>query len=80
MSQRLKATYRGGSFVLEAPCDLPDGTEVELIVQRPRLRQPEVTDPEERARIMGELIERMQQNPIPQGSPPLTREVLHERR
>jgi predicted DNA-binding antitoxin AbrB/MazE fold protein len=80
MSQRLKARYQGGTFVPEAPCDLPEGAEVELIVQGPMVLPPEVTDPVERERILEALIERMKENPIPPDAPPLTRETLHERR
>ncbi len=80
MSQRLKATYQKGAFVPEIPCELPEGAEVELIVQEPSILPPEVTDPEERARIMEEIIDRMQNNPIPSDAPPLNRELLHERR
>jgi predicted DNA-binding antitoxin AbrB/MazE fold protein len=80
MSQRLKAIYRSGSFVPEAPFSLPEGTEVELIVQGPTTVPPEVTDPGERARILEEIIDRMQKNPIPPDAPPLTRESFHERR
>jgi hypothetical protein len=61
------------------PCDLPEGAEVELILQGPIILPPEVTEPEERMRILTEMVDRMQKNPLPAGAPPLTRESLHER-
>jgi predicted DNA-binding antitoxin AbrB/MazE fold protein len=80
MSQTLKAIYRDGAFIPQTPCDLPDGAEVELTVH-PYVIPPKVTDPEERKRIMDELIQNMKSNPIPADAPRrFTREELHERR
>jgi predicted DNA-binding antitoxin AbrB/MazE fold protein len=81
MAQTLKAIYRNGTFILQTPCELPEGAEVELTIQGPRLLPPKVTDPEERKRIMEELIYNMRANPIPADAPRrFTREELHERR
>ncbi len=80
MSQTLKAIYRDGAFIPQTPCDLPDGAEVEITVRAPNLIPPEVTDPEERRRLMDELIRNMLDNPIPENAPRPTREELHERR
>jgi hypothetical protein len=45
------------------------------------LRRPEITDPEERKRVLREVVERMKANPIPEGAPRrFTRDELHERR
>jgi predicted DNA-binding antitoxin AbrB/MazE fold protein len=79
MAQRLKARYQGGAFVPEAPYDLPEGAEVELVIEGPTIVPPEVTDPQERSRVLEQVIQRMQQNPIPPDAPPLARELLHER-
>ena len=79
MSKNLKAVYRRGAFIPETPCNLPEESEVELIVQRPVLTQPEIVDPKERASILSGLVERMQQNVLPQTAPRFTRESLHER-
>jgi hypothetical protein len=38
-----------------------------------------ITDPEERAKRMKALVERMQRNPIPANAPRFTRDELHER-
>jgi predicted DNA-binding antitoxin AbrB/MazE fold protein len=80
MSQTLKAVYRGGAFIPQTPCDLPEGSEVELTVHGPRLLPPALVGPEERARVMDELIQSMRENPIPADAPRFTREELHERR
>ena len=79
--QRLKAIFRNGAFVPQAPCDLPEETEVELTVRESGVTPPRVTDPEERKRIMEELVQNMRANPIPAEAPRrFTREELHERR
>jgi predicted DNA-binding antitoxin AbrB/MazE fold protein len=80
MAQRLKAVYQNGAFVPQAPCDLPEGSEVELTIHEPYTISPSVTDPEERKRIINQMIERMRANPIPANAPHFTREELHERR
>ncbi|HEX8069104.1 MAG TPA: antitoxin family protein [Pyrinomonadaceae bacterium] len=81
MAQNLKAIYRNGAFIPQVPCDLPEGAEVELTVHEPRRIPPTVTDPEERARILKEVVESMRSNPLPADAPRrFTREELHERR
>jgi predicted DNA-binding antitoxin AbrB/MazE fold protein len=80
MSQTLKAVYRDGAFIPQTPCDLPDGAEVEITVRAPKLIPPQVTDPEERRRILKEVVDNMLANPIPENAARLTREELHERR
>jgi predicted DNA-binding antitoxin AbrB/MazE fold protein len=80
MSQTLKAIYRDGTFIPQSPCDLPEGVEVEITVRAPSVIPPKITDPEERKRLMNELIQNMLDNPIPENAPRLTREELHERR
>jgi predicted DNA-binding antitoxin AbrB/MazE fold protein len=80
MSQRLRAIYQGGAFIPQSPCDLPENSEVELIIEAPSVIPPAVADPEERKRIMSEIVENMRNNPIPANAPRFTREELHERR
>ena len=80
MSQRLRAVYHSGCFVPKEPCDVPEGSEVELIIQGPAVLLPEVTDPEERRRILKAVLESTLSNPLPASAPRLTREELHERR
>jgi len=78
MSERLRAVYREGVFVPQVLCDLPEDSLVDLIVER--ILPPEVNDPEKRKQLLAALIERMRQNPLPDGAPRLTREELHDRR
>lgn len=80
MPQALKATYRNGAFILHTSCDLPEGAEVELLIQLSHVVSPPLSDPATKQRFLKELIERMQQNPIPLNAPHLTREMLYERR
>ena len=81
MAQRLKAIYQNGAFIPQSPCDLPENSEVDLVIERPHVLPPLVTDPEERKRILAQLVERMRSNPIPAEAPlRFTREELHERR
>ncbi len=81
MSQTLKAIYRDGAFIPQTPCDLPEGSEVELTISGPRVIQPKAADPEERKRILERMVARMRANPIPAEAPRrFTREELHERR
>jgi predicted DNA-binding antitoxin AbrB/MazE fold protein len=79
MSRSVKAVYHNGVFVTREFCDLPEGSEVELIIQGPALLPPEVKGSEEKETILRITVERMQQNPIPSRVPRLTREALHER-
>ena len=79
MIRRIRAVYRNGTFCPETPCDLPDNSEVELLVQETNVRRPSVTDPEERIRTLQRITERMQNNPLPPGAPQFSRDELHER-
>lgn len=79
MLQKLKAIYYGGAFVPRELCDVPEGAEVELIIQGSPVIHPEVTEPAERVHILRTVVERMQKNPIPVVATRLTREDLHER-
>jgi predicted DNA-binding antitoxin AbrB/MazE fold protein len=81
MAQRLRAIYQNGAFVPQSPCNLPENSEVDLVIERPHVLPPLMTDPNERRRILDQLVERMRANPIPADAPRhFTREELHERR
>jgi predicted DNA-binding antitoxin AbrB/MazE fold protein len=80
MSRRLKAVYHRGVFVPQQPCDVAEGSEVELIIQGPSILSPEVRETEAQQHILKMVVERMRQNPLPANAPRLTREALHERR
>ena len=79
MYQTVKAIYRAGTFILQEALDVPEESEMELIVQIPLVLAPEITDPTEQTRLLEIVTRRMQQNPIPAGVPHLTREELHAR-
>lgn len=80
MSQALKAIYHNGTFILKTAFDLPEGTEVELLVRSSQVVSPPISDLETKRQFLKSLIERMQQNPIPLNAPRFTRDMLHERR
>jgi predicted DNA-binding antitoxin AbrB/MazE fold protein len=80
MSQTIKAVYHNGAFIPQEPCDLPEGAEVDVVVSDPYTIPPQITDPEERERMMVELLRKMRGNPIPENAPRFTRDELHERR
>lgn len=80
MPPTLKAVYRNGTFILETACNLPEGSEVELLIQSSSVVSPPISDVESKQRVLKSLISRMQQNLIPLNAPRFTREMLHERR
>ena len=80
MHPTLKAVYHNGTFILETACNLPEGSEVELLIQSSSIVSPLISDVESKQRFLKSLISRMQQNPIPLNAPRFTREMLHERR
>jgi len=80
MTQRMRAVYRDGAFLPAVPCDLPENSEVELVVQEPTTHGPSVTDPDERLRILRRVTGRMRGNPLPADAPRFSRDQLHERR
>lgn len=80
MQESYRAVYRDGAFVPIVPCDLPDETEVQVIVPNgPILIPPLEPDPEKQAEVRKRLVERMRNNPIPADAPRFTRDELHER-
>lgn len=78
MPQALKAIYRNGTFIPQTAFELPEGTEVELLIQSAQVVSPPISDPETKQQFLKSLVERMQQNPIPPNAPQLTRDMLHE--
>lgn len=79
MTNAVKAIYRNGAFILQTACDLPEGSEVELLIQSPQIIPP-IATVEAKQQLLKSLVERMQQNPIPSNAPHYTRDMLHERR
>jgi predicted DNA-binding antitoxin AbrB/MazE fold protein len=80
MPQSLKVIYRNSVFILQTALELPEGTEVELLIQLSQVVSPPISDLEAKRQFLKSLTERMQQNPIPLNAPRFTREMLHERR
>lgn len=44
MSNALKAIYRNGTFILQTAYNLPEGTEIERVVQSPQIVSPPIAD------------------------------------
>ena len=81
MIDTLIAVFKDGVFRPETPVELPEGSRVVLSINKAsNVAPPEVESPEERRRILREVVERMMRNPIPPDSPRFTRDELHERR
>lgn len=80
MRRTITATYRGGVFHPDDPCDFPEGATVEIRELENGVRLPVEADPAERRRVMSELVESMIKNPLHLSSPRFTRDELHERR
>ncbi|NJN90210.1 MAG: DUF104 domain-containing protein [Leptolyngbyaceae cyanobacterium RM2_2_4] len=78
MPQDLKAIYRNGTFILQIAFELPEETEVELLIQSPQVVSPPIADVETKREFLKALVERMQQNPISMDAPQFTRDMLHE--
>ena len=68
MTYRTKAVYHAGAFVPETR-QIPEDAKVDLLVQGPFLVMPVITDPQQRARILRQITQRMKQNPIPVDAP-----------
>ncbi|MDJ0580298.1 antitoxin family protein [Crocosphaera sp.] len=64
MLKKVKATYSNGAFIPNSPCDLPENTEVELMVNLPFEYNQDVLDPETRKAIVHELLTRMRQTSL----------------
>ena len=80
MQETYRAVFRDGAFVPIVPCDLPNETPVEVVVQPSSgIMPPLESDPAKRVEIMKKLVERMSNSPLPDDAPKLTREQLHER-
>ena len=80
MADYVRAVFEHGSFVPETPCDLPEGAKVLLTVHSSTsIVPPQVTAPEERARILRCVVDRMQRNPLPANSKRFSRDEMHDR-
>ena len=79
-AEPIRALFKDGVFVPQERVALADGSNVEIIVRTSKLQSPPVTDPNERRRIMEDLIASFRRNPVPAGARRFTRDELHERR
>ncbi|WP_107667800.1 DUF104 domain-containing protein [Cyanothece sp. BG0011] len=64
MLKKVKATYHNGTFILNTPWDLPNNTEVELMVSCPSEYGEDVLDRETRKEILNALLARMRQTAL----------------
>jgi predicted DNA-binding antitoxin AbrB/MazE fold protein len=80
MNQKIRATYQRGTFVLHQPCELPEGADVHLWVEGPSALPPEVADPQQRVRLLSDLVEDIRRHPLGVNAPRVTREEMHDRR
>ncbi len=64
MLKKVKATYRNGTFIPNTPYDLPENTEVELMINCPSEYAQDVLDPATRKAILHELLTRMRQSSL----------------
>ena len=75
----VKAIYRHGHFELTEPLNMPEGAEVALTISDADVMPPEITDPEERRRVLKALTDDWRKNPWPI-TRTWTRDELYERR
>jgi hypothetical protein len=81
MSLRLRAIYKEGAFIPIASenLEVPENTEVELIVSTAKVTPPTVTGEDERHQVLKELLASWDKYPVRPDAPSLTRDDLHER-
>ena len=80
MVQRIRVVYRDGAFVPLEPFSAPDNTEADVLIERPEIAPPVISEPAARAALLERLVERIRRNPLPSDAPRFTRDELHERR
>lgn len=77
----VRVTYRSGTFVPTDDCTVVvEGSKGIVVLDSGILQPPAVADPEQRRRILQEVVQEIRQNPLPSCSPRFTRDELHERR
>lgn len=80
MPQSWQTIYRNGAFISQTAFGLPEGIDVELLVQTSQITLPSIADEAAKQQFLRALAKRMQQNPIPLNAPHFSRDALHERR
>ena len=80
MQESYRAIFRDGAFVPIVPCNLPEETEVRVVVQNgSEIVPPMESDSAKRAELKKRLLDRMSNSPLPPDAPKLNRDQLHER-
>lgn len=80
MIRKFRAVFRNGAFQPVTPCDVPENSEVDLMIQESSVQAPEIGDAAQRLAVLVRITERMQGNPLPETAPRFSRDELHERR
>ena len=78
MKHKIKATYKDGEFVLDEPCDFPDGTRVEIYSSSPFVIPPRESDPEKRGEGVARFLKSARENPL--NLRPMSRDEMHDYR
>ncbi|HLH44433.1 MAG TPA: antitoxin family protein [Bryobacteraceae bacterium] len=73
----VRVVYHGGAFIPKGQLTFEEGTEGLVVLDQPEMEF--VVDPEERRRLLADLVADMRRNPLPPNSPKLTRDQMHER-
>lgn len=79
MVRKLRVVYDGEVFVPQEPCELPEGSIVDIAFEAPTPGEVGPASTADRERVLEQLTARMKANPIAPGAPRLTREQLHDR-
>lgn len=74
----VQVVYHNGAFIPKGNCSFDEGTEGFVVVESP-IETSAITDPVERRRLLGDLLEDMRRHPLPPDHAKLTRDQLHER-
>ena len=72
----LRVVYHNGTFQPEDQCDLKEGTHGVVLIDT---AESQISDPEERRRLLADVVERLKNNPVSPDSPRLTRDQMHDR-
>lgn len=76
MKHKIMATYKDGEFVLDEPCDFPDGTRVEIYSSSPFRIPPR--DPKRKGKGVAEFLKSVREEPL--NLRPMSRDEMHDYR
>jgi predicted DNA-binding antitoxin AbrB/MazE fold protein len=85
MLEIIKTVFRDGAFFPKTPVELPDETEVEIVVEKAAFKEngimKQIETGEKRKKILAEFVARAGARTISDDAPRrFSREELHERR